>query len=1079
MRQLDGGEGLYLGEVLGFAELLALHAKPERLRGVLKGLAKQILAESPALEVHRRLGAAGGQPGVSKVVVPLAPAKASAAWSEPITLRFDVLRWRHGEEASIAYVPALGIEVVAARDELLDELIPKHIRMALARTKASERLFELVQLARGESVEVEAETVWANVRTPAQVLAEGAKAEEPAKPVIEEAGTVLSEQNTARAYEIDEVVDELAEALAGANPRSVLLVGPSGVGKTAAFGELFWQRRQHRLGGAVFWATSGARLIAGMSGYGLWQQRCQRLCREAKREGAVLHLGNLVELMEVGKVGGGGVGIANFFRPYLARGEVLAVAECTPEQLPMIERANPHLLQVFQMIGVEEMGAERVAAILRRAAEVLAEGGAARVTSEAVGVIERLHRRYATYSAAPGRPLRFLRNLVRDRGPGEAIDGTAVTAAFARETGLPMFLIDDGTPLDLAAARAQFGARVIGQAEAVGLVSDLLATVKAGLNRPRRPIASLLFIGPTGVGKTEMAKAIVEYFFGDRTGGRLVRFDMSEFATAGAVARLVGSAWESEGLLTGRVREQPFCVVLLDEFEKAHPAFFDLLLQVLGEGRLTDAAGRLADFSNAIVVMTSNLGAETFGAGPFGLARATTSDTAHAKGHFTDAVRAFLRPEMFNRIDRVVPFLPLSEETIGRIAAREIELVRGRDGIARRNVALEATAGAVAHLARAGYDPLYGARPLRRRIERDLLAPLADAVNQYSPATPLEVVVDVREGRLVIDVRAARAEAVNRRAGESGKGMVAGSPGLGIAGASASRRRAQGLRRCPAALALANELFSLERLVARKEAHPGRRYVDPAQRERLRRLRTIAEGLDELGAGATALEDALLLSIYEGTAPPLDGPGIEGRMRDLQERAEELLLRLFTLDQADPDSVTVALYGSAASDVFALARAYREVARLKSGAVGVWYFTRMGKNQVQRHTVDAEEAEAFLANPRGVLGLLLAVRAPFARALFEPEAGLHVVEEERNKNPHAVLVETSALGAAEYRPPKDVEFRVALVGQRRRTYTLDRQEANDGATGRVYRWPPRGMWQGLVMAMEEHLRRRAEGILGE
>src|SRR5207342_2926265 len=194
---------------------------------------------------------------------------------------------------------------------------------------------------------------------------------------------------------------------------------------------------------------------------------------------------------------------------------------------------------------------------------------------------------------------------------------------------------------------------------AVDLVTDLLATVKAALNRPRRPIASLLFVGPTGVGKTEMAKALAGYFFGDTRGDRLVRFDMSEYASAAAVGRLVGTTWEAEGLLTAKVREQPFCVVLLDEFEKAHPAFFDLLLQVLGEGRLTDSAGRLADFSNAIVVMTSNLGAGSFGSGPFGLSRADSSGREHARVHFTHAVQSFLRPELFNRIDRIVPFLPL------------------------------------------------------------------------------------------------------------------------------------------------------------------------------------------------------------------------------------------------------------------------------------------------------------------------------------------------------------------------------------------------------------------------------------
>src|SRR5262249_9301288 len=161
---------------------------------------------------------------------------------------------------------------------------------------------------------------------------------------------------------------------------------------------------------------------------------------------------------------------------------------------------------------------------------------------------------------------------------------------------------------DMAEARRWFAGRVIGQPEAVDLIVDLLATVKAGLARPRKPLASLLFIGPTGVGKTEMAKALAEFLFGSRQ--RLTRFDISEYADPLAVQRLIGGSFAAEGLLTARVREQPFSVVLLDEFEKAHPQLFDLLLQVLGEGRLTDAAGRLADFSNAVVILTSNLGAE-------------------------------------------------------------------------------------------------------------------------------------------------------------------------------------------------------------------------------------------------------------------------------------------------------------------------------------------------------------------------------------------------------------------------------------------------------------------------------------
>src|SRR5262249_50783740 len=215
------------------------------------------------------------------------------------------------------------------------------------------------------------------------------------------------------------------------------------------------------------------------------------------------------------------------------------------------------------------------------------------------------HRRYATYSAYPGRPLRFLENLLRDGPKEQPILEEEVYLAFTRETGLPRAIIDPAVPLDVGETHRWFSSRVIGQAEAVNLVVDLLATVKAGLTRPNRPIASLLFIGPTGVGKTEMAKALAEFLFGSRD--RLTRFDMSEFADAVSVRRLVGGAFGSEGLLTAKVREQPFSVLLLDEVEKADGSFFDLLLQALGEARLTDAGGGVARLRQPVGILTPHL----------------------------------------------------------------------------------------------------------------------------------------------------------------------------------------------------------------------------------------------------------------------------------------------------------------------------------------------------------------------------------------------------------------------------------------------------------------------------------------
>ncbi len=375
-------------------------------------------------------------------------------------------------------------------------------------------------------------------------------------------------------------------------------------------------------------------------------------------------------------------------------------------------------------------------------------------------------------------------------------------AAFSRETGLPAFMLDPDVPLDLPEARQWFAKRIIGQEQAVDLVTDLLATVKAALTRPRRPIASLLFIGPTGVGKTELAKALAEYFFGDRN--RLTRFDMSEFASPMAAERLAGGAFGAEGLLTAKVREQPFSVILFDEFEKAHWGFFDLLLQVLGEGRLTDAAGRLGDFSNAIVVMTSNLGAEAFARGTFGLGKG--SGYPDPERHFTDEVRGFLRPELFNRIDRIVPFLPLDAAMIARIAERELMIIRQRDGFRLRGLSLDLTRASMQYLIQTGYDVRYGARPLKRALERQLLAPLSQALNAYDADLQLRAIADMKDGRLDVTVRAqvdAAGAAAQVTNADSALATFAKS-------CSAFRRMIQKLERCASFLALQNQLFLLE-----------------------------------------------------------------------------------------------------------------------------------------------------------------------------------------------------------------------------------------------------------------------------
>jgi len=250
-------------------------------------------------------------------------------------------------------------------------------------------------------------------------------------------------------------------------------------------------------------------------------------------------------------------------------------------------------------------------------------------------------------------------------------------------------------------------------------MAEVVSIAKARLNDPARPLGSLFFLGPTGVGKTECSKALAQYLFSDES--RLLRLDMNEFVSPNAAARLVGTFGQPDGLLTGAVRHQPFCVLLFDEIEKAHPDVFDLLLQILGEARLTDARGRTADFSNAVVILTSNLGTRQ-AATDLGFRK---KDEVSSQDMYLKAVQDFFRPEFFNRLDRIVPFQQLSREEMERIARLMIAEATGRQGLVRRKCVVDMTPPALERIIDRGYDPALGARAMRRSVERELVSPLA------------------------------------------------------------------------------------------------------------------------------------------------------------------------------------------------------------------------------------------------------------------------------------------------------------------------------------------------------------------
>ena len=327
---------------------------------------------------------------------------------------------------------------------------------------------------------------------------------------------------------------------------------------------------------------------------------------------------------------------------------------------------------------------------------------------------------------------------------------------MSRWTGIPVSRLMEGETEKLLHMEDRLHERLIGQDEAVTAISDAIRRARAGLKDPKRPIGSFIFLGPTGVGKTELARALAAFLFDDESA--LVRIDMSEYMEKFAVSRLVGAppgyvGYEEGGQLTEAVRRRPYQVVLFDEIEKAHPDVFNVLLQLLDDGRLTDSQGRTVDFKNTVVIMTSNIGStaliEAAEAGPDAFAAAAERVRASLRDHF--------RPEFLNRIDEIIVFQPLSE-------AQLMEIVRLLlDGVARQlaesRISLEVTDAARAFIAREGYDPQYGARPLRRAIQRLVENPLAKRLLAGEFTAGDTVRIDEREGSLAFEkVRDGRAE---------------------------------------------------------------------------------------------------------------------------------------------------------------------------------------------------------------------------------------------------------------------------------------------------------------------------------
>ncbi|BAC89483.1 ATP-dependent Clp protease ATP-binding subunit [Gloeobacter violaceus] len=602
---------------------------------------------------------------------------------------------------------------------------------------------------------------------------------------LERFGRDLTE--LARGGKIDPVVgraeqiERVIQILGRRTKNNPVLIGEPGVGKTAIAEGLAVRIAEGDVPEMLFdrriVSLDMGQVLAGTQMRGEFEERLKGVMQEviASKGQIVLFIDELHTLVGAG-ASEGGMDAANLLKPALARGELQCIGATTLDEYRKHIERDAALERRFQPVTVGEPSVDEAIAILQGLKVRYEEHHKLRYTDAALEAAVRLSDRYIADRFLPDKAIDLIDEagsmirvkLARGAELPAIVDSEAIAQVLSEWTNIPVGKLTGEEATSLVHLEARLHERIIGQHPAVSAVARAVRRARAGMKSPERPQASFIFAGPTGVGKTELAKALAATVFGSEDA--MIRLDMSEFMESYTVSKLIGSppgyvGYDEGGQLTEAVRRRPYTVILLDEIEKAHPDVFNILLQLLDDGRLTDAKGRTVSFKNALIIMTSNLGSRVIERGGGGLGFNTTGSAGERRyvairDRVQEELKQVFRPEFLNRLDEVIVFQPLDREELGQVA--RLLLNESLERVRELGIELEASPAFIDKVIAEGYSPAWGARPLRRAVQRLLEDSVADAVLLGRLVSGERYLVDVdADGKVIFiypDLADAKAE---------------------------------------------------------------------------------------------------------------------------------------------------------------------------------------------------------------------------------------------------------------------------------------------------------------------------------